>query len=915
MTKTKKTLYIIDGHAHIYSAYYAPMRPLTSPTGEPTKATYIFTYMILGLLKNDPPDMLVVAMDSKTKTFRSDIFSDYKAHRPPMPDDMPAQIDRIEQILNALGVPILRIDRYEADDIIGTLAAQASKAGIETAICSKDKDMLQLLDSNTYALDIKTGKRTTPETLMAESGVTPAQFLEVLALTGDTADNIPGVADVGPKTALGWIAQYGSIENLYNHADEIKGRRGDSLRASRDVVKLSKELVTIDCNAPVTLDQQAFAVKPFDKDRLTEIFTELDFKKLLTHIGTEPADTGKTEKPNPSQTNTAADIDQLDTIGTTKHEYITVDTEEALEKLVAELNDVSIFAFDTETTSIRAMAAELAGMSFSYQPHRAFYIPVKCPMTDKCLDFADIKKAIAPIMADTSKTKVGQNIKYDLLVMENAGFDIAGPLFDTMVASYCLAAERASNSMDNMAADYLNYNPVPISELIGTGKNQITFDQVPLSAAGEYAAEDADITWQLYEYLSKRLSHQPEIEKLFYELEMPLVRVLTAIERNGVAIDIAMLKKMAGEFAQQIDTVSEQIYSMAGEVFNISSPKQLGDILFDKLGLVSKKTGKTGKSTDAGVLDELKGAHPVIDLVIRYRQLTKLKNTYLDKLGAMVNHRTNRLHASFNQTITATGRLSSSDPNLQNIPIRTDEGKKIRSAFIAGKADSVLISADYSQIELRILAHLSGDKNLTKAFADDTDIHSFVASQVFGVPLSEVTPDMRSRSKAVNFGIIYGQGAYGLSQSTGMTMTEAKTFIDDYFKRYSSIRAFMNKVIKQTKDTGYAQTIMNRRRRITGLDSRNHNIRSQAERMAVNTVIQGSAADLIKLAMINIQRKIEDRKLDLMMILQIHDELVFEAPESNSAEYAKMITAEMSSAMTLDVPLKVDTAIGKSWLI
>lgn len=920
-----KSLYIIDGHAHIYAAYYAPMRPLTSPAGEPTKATYIFTTAILGLLERQKPDLLVVAMDCKGKSFRSDLYAEYKAHRPPMPEELPPQIRRIEQILGAMRIPIVRIEGFEADDVIGTLATQASKAGIECRICSKDKDMLQLLDEHVSLFDLKTEQVTTPETLKTETGLEPGQFIDVLALQGDAADNVPGVADVGPKTAIAWIQKYGTIENLLAHVDEIGGKRGENLRNSKAILELSHKLVIIDRNAPVRIDEKEFAVKEPDKETLGRIFSELDFTRLISSLGlTRVAIPAAKEQskgqgdlfsgPAEGQTHAAAVSKAMTSAATTDKQYACVDTAEALKVLAAELKSKKLIAVDTETTSTDPMRAELVGMSFSWQAGVGYYLPIKAPMGQQHLNLSEVQKMIGPIMADEKIQKVGQNIKYDLLVLNNAGMPVEGIVFDTMIASYCLSADRLSHSMDAMARDYLGYETIPLSSLIGKGKNQLTFDMVDTAAATDYAAEDADITWRLYEYLSPRLAELPKIRKLFEEVEMPLMRVLAGLERNGVFVETARLRKLGTVVDREIGQLVDAIYKEAGTTFNIDSTKQLGEILFDRLGLKSVRSGKTMRSTDADVLEELQDEHPVVALVLQYRQLVKLKNTYLDKLGQIINPRTGRIHASFNQTVTATGRLSSSEPNLQNIPVRTELGKKIRSAFVAQKDGDCLLSADYSQIELRLLAHFSGDPALRKAFAEDQDIHRFVAAQVYGVRPELVSGEMRSRAKAVNFGIIYGQGAFGLSRTTGMSQAEAKKFIEDYFARYASIRAFMDRSIEQVKQAGFAETMLGRRRPIAGLTSKNFTVRSQGQRLAINTIIQGSAADLIKVAMINIQRRIDRDKLPIRMILQVHDELVFELPTLGAEEHGKWIAEEMASALRFEVPIKVDVTIGHSWL-
>jgi len=912
-----KKLYIIDGHAHIYAAYFARMRQeLTSPSGEPTKATYIFTMAILGLIQRRNPDMLAVAMDSKAPTFRSDIYTEYKANRPPMPDDMPAQIDRIEQILDAMNIPILRLDGFEADDIIGTLAKKAGADGYDCLICSGDKDILQLLDEHIRAYDMKRDIEFDTARMAEEMQISPEQFLDALALQGDTSDNVPGIPDVGPKTALDWIRKYGSIENLYKHADEIKGKRGDNLRRFKDNVALSKELVTIDCNVPIKIDYSDLAVKKFNEAKLTQIFTELGFNRLLTQLGLMKDSTSASSVEPSTVLPDAYRVEQKRNtqydIRNTKN-YQLIDTQKKFDAFVTKLKKQKLFALDTETTSLNAMRADLVGISFSWSAQSGYYLPLKAPLGAKHLGVAAVRRKLAPILADENVKKIGQNIKFDCLVLQNAQMPVKGVHFDTMVASYCLDPAR-SHSLNNMAADFLNYQCIPISALIGKGKNQLTFDMVDTAAACRYAAEDSDITFQLYIYLKDRLEKQPLLKKLFEDVEMPLVSVLTAMEYNGVSLDTARLRKMSGEITETLRTVTEQIYEYAGSVFNIDSPKQLAEILFDRLNLESLRLGKAGRSTDAAVLEQLADQHPIIEPILQYRTLSKLKNTYVDKLGSLINPRTGRVHASFNQTITATGRLSSSDPNLQNIPIRTELGRKIRAAFIPKNKTDCILSADYSQIELRLLAHFSKDEALTAAFAADADIHRFVASQIYNVPIEEVTGEMRSSCKAVNFGIIYGQSAFGLSRSIGISQADAKKFIDDYFARYSSIRKFLDSCVTAAKRTGYAETILHRRRIIANLASKNANKRAQARRLAINTVIQGSAADLIKVAMVNIQRKIEAERLSVKLILQIHDELVFELPAAEADKHAKWIEKEMASAIKLDVPLKVDMTHGPTWL-
>ena len=909
-----KKFYIIDGHAHIYAAFYAPMsQKLSSPSGEPTKATYIFTNMILRLLETKKPDMLVVAMDSKEPSFRREIYKEYKAHRPPMPEDMPKQINRIEQILEAMNIPVIRKSTFEADDIIGTLAVKGAKAGIDVYICSKDKDMIQLLNSpGVYIYDVKTDCVTNAKSFKEETGLEPQQFIDVLALQGDASDNVPGVEDVGPKTAIEWVKQYSSLENLYRHSDEIPGKRGDNLRSSKELVYLSRKLVTINCNMPIGVDQKTFAVKEFNKEKLAAVFTELGFNRLLTQLNLKPIEEKETkiEKEESVKISTGSGQDSIKTI---KHKYHLIDTPDKLDDFVSELKKQKFFAIDTETTSISAHRAELVGISFCWQAHTAYYLAVKAPMGSKSLGLSKVRQKLASILADEKIEKIGQNAKYDQIVLHNSDMPVKGLIFDTMIASYVLDAER-SHSLDNMALDFLKFKKIPTSDLIGKGKNQSSFDMVDTASACDYSCEDADITFQLYQYLSEKLAKELKLKQLFEEIEMPLVKVLTAIELNGVKVDVHVLKRMSIEINNQLEQTTEKIYGLAGGTFNIDSPKQLAEVLFDRLGLKSLREGKTGHSTDAGVLDELAGRHPIIEQILQYRQLSKLKNTYTDKLGSLINPRSGRVHASFNQTITATGRLSSSDPNLQNIPIRTEIGKKIRAAFVPENKNDKILSLDYSQIELRTVAHFSGDRELKKAFDLDKDIHSFVASQIYNVDIEDVTSDMRSRCKAVNFGLIYGQGPFGLSKTTGMNVSEARKFIDNYFARYKSIRQFKKDAIERAKKNGFAETICGRRRKITGLESKNANVRSQAERLVINTLIQGSAADLIKVAMIKIQERIEREKLPAKMILQIHDELVFETDGKQAEKLAEVFSGEMTGAIKLNVPLKVDITIGKSWL-
>ena len=906
-----KTLYLIDGHAQIYAAFYAPIAAsLTAADGEPTKATYIFTTMIFNLLKERQPDMLAVAMDAPGPTFRHELFDQYKAQRPPMPDDLPPQIDRIEEILTALRVPVLRVGGFEADDILGTVARQGARKGYHVYICSKDKDLEQLLSDQVSMYDPRSDAVLDVAALKENKGISPDQVVDVLALAGDPSDNIPGVPDVGPKTALQWIEKYHNLDQLIEHRDEIKGKRGANLRANLDQLHLSRQLATIDCQMPLEIDWSEFALKSFDRNALEDIFDRLDFHRLLAQLDAlDPALAGSRR---PDKTTAEEPASAAGTQSETSATYELIDTQEAFDEFLAQLSKQKFFALDTETTGLNPVAADLVGLSFAWRAGRAYYLPVRAPMGQKCLDRKRTLTKLKKVLSDPKIKKTGQNIKYDMVVLRKAGIEVEGVAFDTMVASYVLNSARRHN-LDSLAFDYLGHETIKLESLIGKGRNQLTFDMVDTAIAADYAAEDAEVTWRLTEYFEKRLV-EPQLRRLYEEVEVPLVQVLSELEYQGVALDVPWLKRMSTQISVRQDELVEKIYAEAGGPFNIDSPAQLAQVLFGRLGLESVKSTKTGRSTDQEVLEALSWQHPIAALMLEYRQLSKLKNTYVDKLPAMICPATGRVHASFNQTVTATGRLSSSNPNLQNIPIRTDLGRQIRKAFVAQDTGGVILAADYSQIELRLLAHFSGDEALGAAFAAGEDIHQFVAAQVYGVAVDKVDSNQRRNAKAVNFGLIYGQSAYGLSRGTGMGMEEARQFIDDYFGRYPGIRKFIDGVISQARKDGYVRTILGRRRVIEGLRGGSGAGRKAAERMAVNTVVQGSAADLIKVAMINIYRRVKEEKLDLKMILQVHDELVFELPERKVKQYSELVQEEMAGAIELKVPVTVDVGWGSNWL-
>ena len=900
---SKKTLYIIDGHAHIYAAYFAPMGgAMVTPSGEPTKAVYIFTNILVKLMREHNPDMVVVAMDAPGKSFRHDLYEDYKANRPPMPDDLPGQIARIDSIIEAMNIPIVREQGFEADDIIGTLTKRGKESGFDVVICSKDKDLEQLIGDGVCMLDLQKDKKTDVDSLMESKGLTPEQVIDALALTGDTSDNVPGVPKVGPKTAVKWLQQYGSLDGIIEHQYEIKGKVGENLRESLETLELSRKLVTIDCDMELKFDFADAEVKEFDNESLTKIFNELAFKKLMKQLELG----GAAAEPLPEEGDyyTPPKIEKAD--------YQLIDDMDKFDAFLKELKKQKIFAIDTETTGLNPVASELVGISISWKEGTGYYLPVKGPFMIPPLDWEEIRPLLIPILEDETIGKVGQNIKYDIVVFRKAGVRLCGVVFDTMLASYVQYNNRSHHNMDSMANDYLDHETIKISEIIGKGKNQITFDMVDLEMACEYAAEDADITWRLYKYLDSRLVDKT-LRGLFENVEMPMVDVLAEMEYNGMALDVPCLKRLSNEIAERMDELSKEIFSAAGCSFNIDSPKQLADILFEKLALPSQKKTKSGFSTDQDVLEKLSDMHPVPKMVLEYRHLGKLRSTYVDKLPVMICSSTNRVHGSFNQTGTATGRLSSSDPNLQNIPIRSELGREIRKAFVPETEGWVLLGADYSQVELRMLAHLSDDPGLKEAFTSGQDIHSFVAGQVFGVDPEDVTSDQRARAKAVNFGIVYGQSAYGLSQTIDIPVPEAARFIDDYFKRYPKIGAYMDSVKQDAMESGYVSTILGRRRAIMNMAGANQNQVKAAERMAVNTVVQGSAADLMKMAMIDLYNTIRDENLEMKMILQVHDELVFEMPAEKAEEYGKLISEKMTGAMELSVPLVAEASYGTSW--
>lgn len=893
-----KTLYIIDGHSYIYAAFYA-LRNLTSPSGEPTNATFGFLATLLKLLRTKRPDMLILAMDSPGPTFRHEQFAQYKANRPAMPEELPCQIDRIKQLAEFLHIPVLAKQAYEADDMIASLCRQINSKPIEVFICSRDKDLEQLIAPKVSMYDAKSDTVLDAKGLMEQKGLEPSQTADVLALAGDTSDNIPGVPGIGPKKAIALIQKYGSLDNLLAHVDEVPGVMGRNLAANLETVRKARQLVALrdDADLGAVLDGVHWQQQP--DPSLKEVLKELGFSKHLSAIEELWPDSVTESSAQPAQQ--------------TQGKYTLVDTDQKFRRFMSALAIQKAIALDTETTSLDPIKAELVGLSFSWQAGQACYLPFRAPLGQKTLDIDTHLAQLQTILQDEKIAKYGHNIKYDLLILKGAGIELAGVSFDTILASYLLESDRASHSLKALGRELLGLETQNISELIGTGKKQIGFDQVPVVFACPYAAQDADMTWQLQKLFSSQLS-PAGLDKLFREVEMPLLEVLAQMEYNGIKLDEKKLRQMSQDLQEQTHQLVERIHEQAGGPFNVDSPQQLAEVLFDRLGLQPVRKTKTGRSTDMAVLEKLSGLHPLPGLVLQYRQLAKLKNTYVDVLPAMVSAKTSRLHASFNQTMTATGRLSSSGPNLQNIPVRNELGRQVRAAFVPGKPEYVLLTADYSQIELRLLAHFSQDKQLCKAFDQQEDIHRFVASQVFGADLQSVTEDQRRQAKTVNFGIIYGQTAYGLSRTLGISASEAQAFIEQYHQRYPGIRKFLAQCVEQASQSGFVQTILGRRRRIRNIDSSNRNQQEFAKRTAINTVVQGSAADLIKVAMVHVHEHIKKNSPQVKLLLQIHDELVFELPEAQVDEHAQWISQLMSQAIPLSVPITVDIAWGKSWL-
>ncbi len=892
-----KPLILVDGSSYLYRAFHA-LPPLTNSRGEPTGAVYGVVNMLRKLIADYKSEHVTVVFDAKGKTFRDDLFEHYKAHRPPMPDDLRTQIEPLHAIVRAMGLPVLVIDGVEADDVIGTLAVQAAALNLPVVISTGDKDMAQLVDGHVTLVNTMSNTTLNTQGVIDKFGVSPSQIIDYLALVGDTSDNIPGIPKVGPKTAAKWLQEHGSLDNIIAKADHISGKVGESLRENLHLLPLSRQLATIRCDVPLPVGPLDLQSQPADTAALRELFQRMEFKTWRGQLDQEkPKD-----DPAPAPQLLAS-------------EYQTILTEADLERWLARLEQAELFAFDTETTSLDYMQAEIVGVSFCIQPGEAAYVPLAhdYPGAPVQLSREWVLERLRPLLEDASRPKLGQNLKYDMSVLANHGITLAGIRYDTMLESYVLNSTASRHDMDTLALTHLGHKTIRFEDIAGKGAKQLTFNQIGIEQAAPYAAEDADITLRLHHALWPRLSAEPGLEKLFNEIEVPLIPVLSRIERNGVLVDAAMLHRQSEELARRMLEIQQQAHSAAGQPFNLDSPKQIQAILFDKLQLpVLEKTPTGQPSTAESTLAELALDYPLPKLILEHRTIAKLKSTYTDKLPGQINPRSGRVHTSYHQAVAATGRLSSSDPNLQNIPIRSAEGRRIRQAFIAPPGYKI-VAADYSQIELRIMAHLSQDEGLLRAFSRGEDIHRATAAEIFGTSPDQVTSEQRRNAKAINFGLIYGMSAFGLARQLGVERGAAQQYMDLYFARYPGVKAFMDRTRTQTRADGYVETLFGRRLYLADIKSSNQQRRQYAERAAINAPMQGTAADIIKLAMLKTDAMILAGNLTAKIVMQVHDELVFEVPENALTGTIEGIRHCMSSAASLSVPLVVDIGVGNNW--
>ncbi len=900
--KKNEQLILVDGSSYLYRAFHA-IRELSTSKGQPTNAIYGVINMLRRLIKDFQPKHMAVVFDAKGKTFRDDLYDQYKANRSPMPDELREQIEPLHNLINAMGLPMLIIDGVEADDVIGTLAKQSTEAGMDCLISTGDKDMAQLVNKHVTLMNTMDNTTMDSQGVVDKFGIPPELIIDYLTLMGDSSDNIPGVPKVGPKTAVKWLTQFGSLDDVISNADSIKGKVGENLREFVEQLPLSRQLATIKCDVELPADPQSLVIESPDTEKLKKMFSELEFKTWLSEVLSGDS---LTSNENTGSMNADAD-------------YQIVQDKKTFESWLKKLKKAELFAFDTETTSLNYMQAQIVGVSFAVEAGQAAYVPLmhkethQDPEGGDQLDRDFVLDKLRPLLEDPKQAKVGQNLKYDMSVLANHGIQLHGIEFDTMLESYVLDSTATRHDMDSLALKYLTHKTIHYEDVAGKGAKQVCFDQVPIAVAGPYAAEDADVTLRLHQTLWPELEKEPRLASLFREIEMPLVPVLSHIERNGVLVDAKMLAKQSEELAKRMEEIKQESFEVAGEEFNLASPKQIQVILFEKLGLpVRKKTPKGAPSTAEEVLVELALDYPLPKLILEHRGMSKLKSTYTDKLPERIDPDTGRVHTSYHQAVASTGRLSSSDPNLQNIPIRSKEGRRIRQAFIAPK-NHIILAADYSQIELRIMAHLSGDEGLLKAFAAGEDIHRATAAEVFGVSVDQVSNDQRRSAKAINFGLIYGMSAFGLGRQLGIPRGEAQEYVDLYFQRYPGVKDFMDSTRESAREKGYVETVFGRRLYLPEINHSNGMRRQYAERTAINAPMQGTAADIIKRAMIEVDRWIENSGLDITLIMQVHDELVFEVHNDQVDEAKPEIDRLMTQVATLQVPLVVDIGTGKNW--
>ena len=896
---SRKKLVLVDGSSYLFRAFHA-LPPLTTADGTPTGAVHGVLNMLNKLAREHESDYFAVVFDASGKTFRDEMFEEYKANRPPMPDDLRVQIQPILDAVKGMGIPLLRIKGVEADDVIGTLCRQAKDAGMETLVSTSDKDMAQLVQDGVTLVNTMSNTVLDDDGVMEKFGVTPAQMIDYLALVGDSSDNIPGVPKVGPKTAAKWLGQYGSVDAIVENAEDIGGKVGESLREHIDQLRLSQKLATI--RQDVELDEAPTDLsrgEP-DSDTLRELYTRLELRTLLRQLDESPPAGDEASEDEPSEE---------------KGDYETVLTREALDRWIDRIGKADLTALDTETNSLDYMSAELVGISLSVAAGEAAYIPLAhdYPGAPDQLDRDDVLKALKPFLENPACKKVGHHLKYDAHIFMRYGIELSGIAFDTMLESYVLNSVATRHDMDSVARHYLGVETIHYEDVAGRGSKQLTFNEIDLEQAAPYAAEDADITLRLHKKLWSELGKSKPLEQVYESIEQPLVPVLLSMEEAGVLLDLDMLAQQSKELAATMQDLEKQAHELAGGPFNLGSPKQLQQILFEDQGLpVVRKTPKGQPSTAEDVLQELAAEFDLPRVILDYRSVSKLKSTYTDKLPKQVSESTGRVHTSYHQAVAATGRLSSTDPNLQNIPIRTPEGRRIRKAFIAPPG-RVLMAADYSQIELRIMAHLSGDKGLVTAFQEDRDIHQATAAEVFGVALEDVSPDQRRSAKAINFGLMYGMSAFGLAKQLGIGRGEAQEYVDLYFDRFSGVKKFMDDTRAQAHDSGYVETVFGRRLYLPDINSRNGQRRQYAERSAINAPMQGTAADIIKRAMIRVQDWLVESAAPATMIMQVHDELVFEIEEAEKDAVTEKVVELMSGAAELEVKLMVDAESGSNW--